>query len=133
MTTESPGNMMVLAVNIVGNRAANGHIFGPRRDREEKAAWNGKLEYLRQGNAGLAAEHPRLRIEVQQFIQASRREKRAVIEQTDIAIASALADRQDLGSRAFGAENRSSNRAVSGRSPGWDSVPRTQIQAGNLP
>ena len=91
--------MMVLAVNVVGDRAANSHIFGARRDRKKEAARNGELEYLGQRNPGLAAEHSRLRIEVQQFVQSPRRKERAMIEQTDIAIAAASADRQYLGGR----------------------------------
>ena len=72
-----------------------------------------KVEYLGQRHPRLTAKDAGFRIEMQQFIHASRRQERAVIEQADVAIAAARADRQYLGSREHpGVENRSSSRGV---------------------
>ena len=48
MPPEGAGHVMVLAVNVVGDRAAHGYIFRPRRYRQKKPARNRKVQNLLQ-------------------------------------------------------------------------------------
>ena len=68
MAAEGSCNMMVFSVNIVGNRTANGHIFGSRRYWKEESPWNREIQYLIQRHPRLTAKDAGFRIEMQQFI-----------------------------------------------------------------
>ena len=86
--------MVVLAVNIVGNRAAEGDILRPGRDRKKEAARHREVKNLRKGDAGLGGEDAGCGIERQQPVHAGCYQQIAAFEQADIAIAAAHAHRQ---------------------------------------
>ena len=92
VAAEGSGDVVVLAVDVVGNCSAQSYIFCSGRDGEEKAAGNGEVEDLREGDAGLGGEEAGLGIEVDQAVHAGREEELAVLEQADIAIAAAHAN-----------------------------------------
>ncbi len=92
VAAEGAGVVVVLAVDVVGDGAAERDVLGARRDRKEEAAWHGEVEDLRQRNAGLRREQASDRVEVQQAIHGRGLEKRAVLEQADVAVASTHAN-----------------------------------------
>ena len=57
MSAKSAGYVMVLSVDVVGNRAADGDKLGARTDRQEPSLRNGKVEYLSEGDASFTAKN----------------------------------------------------------------------------
>ena len=94
VTAEGSGDVVVLAVNVVGDGSAEGHILCSRRDGKKEAARNGEVEDLRQRDAGLGGEQAGLGIEGDQAVHARGHQQVAALEQADIAIAASHADRQ---------------------------------------
>ena len=70
MPAEGPRHVVVLAVNVVGDRAAHRYIFRPRRHRQKEPARNRKIQNLLQRRARLAAQHARRGVEMQQPVHA---------------------------------------------------------------
>ena len=67
-----PATMMVLAVDVVGDGAADGDELRARRHRQEPAARNATREDVGQQHAGLALEHAARRVERDEAIEAAR-------------------------------------------------------------
>ncbi|MCY1250649.1 hypothetical protein D9M72_643070 [compost metagenome] len=57
MVAESAAGVMVLAVNVVGERAADGDESRARRHRKKEAMGNGACENVAKRNARLAGHH----------------------------------------------------------------------------
>ena len=70
MAAEGSGDVVVFAVDVVGNCSAEGYIFCAGRDGEEEAAGDGEVEDLREGDAGFGGEEAGLGIEVDQAVHA---------------------------------------------------------------
>jgi hypothetical protein len=102
VAAESAGEVVILAVDVVGNCAADGYIFGARCDRQEKSSGNRKVKDLLKGDASLAAEHAGGRIEMEEAIHARGLEQRAVLEQADVTVAAPKADGELFCSRSVG-------------------------------
>ena len=94
MAAERAGDVMVLAVDVVGNRATECDVLCSRRDRQKETARNSKVENLRERDAGLCGENARRGIKAEQAVHAGGLDERAVLEQTDVAVAAAHADGQ---------------------------------------
>ena len=62
-------SVVVFAVHIRGNAAAERGKLGPRRNGREKALGQGKADDLREGNTGLRTQQPALRIKVKQVLE----------------------------------------------------------------
>jgi hypothetical protein len=89
VAAEAARPVVVLAVDVVGDRAADGHVLGTGRDRKEPAARNDERENLVQTHAGLAGEQAGGGIERVEAVQTAGGEEDAPLVQTGIAIAAA--------------------------------------------
>src|SRR5580698_11417960 len=85
---------MIFAVNVVGNCATQCHIFCSRRHWEEEASRNGEVQDLRERNACFGGEQTSLRVEFNEAIHPRSQKKIAVLQQTNVAVASTHANRQ---------------------------------------
>ena len=72
MRAEASRTMMVLAVNIGGNRPADAHIAAPRQNGEDPPRRNDELQSSAQRNPRLALQDPRLAIKRKEAIQKPR-------------------------------------------------------------
>ena len=54
---EGTGDVVVLAVNVVGNRSTHGYVFGARAHGQKPPAGHGEIKDLRQRYAGFATQH----------------------------------------------------------------------------
>src|SRR5271168_1192123 len=68
--------MMVLAVDVVGNRSSNSYVFRPRAHGQKPSPRYGKIENLRQGHPSFAAQPAGLGIERDEAIQVRRLQQR---------------------------------------------------------
>ncbi len=96
---------MVLAVHVVGDGAAHGHVLGARRDREEEAAREREVDDLGEQYPGLAAQDAARGIEGNQVIQVARAQQRVAVVQARVAVAAADAvgqERSLVGQRQRG-------------------------------
>ena len=94
VVAERAGDVVVLAVDVVGDGAADGDVLGARGDGEEEAERNGEVEDFRKQNTGFAPQDPRRGVEVEHVVHAARVEQGAVLEQANVAIGAAGAYRQ---------------------------------------
>src|SRR6185369_12954164 len=106
---EGPCAMVVLAVDVVGDGAADRHEPRARRDRKEEAARQREGRDFREQHARLAAQRRGGRIERDEAIEVARAQDGAAVVEARIAIAAARAVRQD---RAAIIGKRQSLRAV---------------------
>jgi hypothetical protein len=90
MTAESAGDMMVLAVDVVGYRPADTHELRPRRRRQEPAVGQREIDDLRQRYACLAADHTGPGIEVEEAAQVARVDEGAAIIGAAIPVTTSL-------------------------------------------
>src|SRR5271170_3698578 len=77
MVPEGSGDVMVFAVNVVGDSATYGDVLGAGGYREEEATRYGEIQYLGQRHSGLAAKNAGLRIEVEKLVETPSREQRS--------------------------------------------------------
>src|SRR5580658_6490364 len=91
------GDVMILAMNVVGDGSANGDVFRSRRYREKKAARDGEIQDFSQSYSRLAAQDTSCRIEGEQAVHAKSLQQHAIFEQADITIAPAGANGQQAG------------------------------------
>ena len=64
VAAEGAGDVVVFAVDVVGDGAAEGDVLGAGGDGEEEAAGDGEVEDLGEGDAGFGGEEAGLGIEV---------------------------------------------------------------------
>ena len=107
VAAEGAGDVVVLAVDVVGDGAAEGDVFGSGRDGQEEAARDGEVEDLRERDAGLGGEKAGLGVEVDQAVHAGGEQQIAVLEQADVAIAAAQSDGQRAVVQAAAAGGKS--------------------------
>ena len=100
VAAEGAGDLVVLAVDIVGDGAAEGDVLGAGSDGKEEAARNSEVEDLRERNAGLGGQDAGLGVEIDQAVHAGGLEQRAVLQQADIAVAATESDRKRAVLRA---------------------------------
>src|SRR6185312_10989990 len=102
---ESSGDMMIFAVDVIGNGAAHGDELGSRKDGKEKASRHCEIENFSEGRTGLAAENSGRGVEVEQAVDTAgesrpaRPQQRSVAEQANVAIAAASAHSQHASRR----------------------------------
>ncbi len=94
VAAEGAGDVVVLAVDVVGDCSAERDVLCAGRDRKEEAARNGEVEDLRERDAGFGGEEAGLGVEAEQAVHAGGDEELAVLEQADVAVAAAHADGQ---------------------------------------
>src|SRR5215467_12460634 len=94
MTAEGSGEVVVLAMNIVGNCSTDSYIFCSGSDGQKESARYGEVEDLSQRDPCLAAQYTRAGVETQKAVHAARLQQRATLQQTDVAIAAPCADGQ---------------------------------------
>ncbi len=93
VAAKGAGGLVVLSVDVVGDRAAERHELGAGGDGEEEAARDGEVEDLCQRHAGLSGE------DAGGGIKRSRTmpvviEQGAVLQQANVAVAASQADGQ---------------------------------------
>ena len=94
MVAERAGGFVVLAVDVVGDGAAERDVLGSRRDGKEEAARDGEVKNLCECDAGFGREDTTVGVERQKAVHRCGLEQRAVFEQADVAIAAAHANGQ---------------------------------------
>ena len=94
MAAEGPGAMMVLAMHVIGDGAANGQEPGSRHGRQDPSGRNREVENSRKLNARLASHRAAVDVEGQETVQVSAFDQRTARVETAVAIASAVAERQ---------------------------------------
>ena len=94
VAAEGSGDVVVLAVDVVGNCSAESYVLRSGRDGQEKAAGNGEVEDLRERDARFGGEEAGLGIEGDQAVHAGGDQEISVLEQADVAVAAAHADRK---------------------------------------
>ena len=86
--------MVVLAVNVIGNRPAQRDIARARCGRQEPAPRHDEAQNVIQGHAGLGPQHTGIRIELDIMIEACGFDQRAVRIEIAVAIGAPQPDRQ---------------------------------------
>lgn len=74
MAPEAAGNMMVLAVHVVRDRAPDGDEARAGHDRQEPAVRHDQIQDVPEENARLASQHAGFPIEGDEAVQASRQQ-----------------------------------------------------------
>src|SRR5207342_3199699 len=90
MVAEAAGGMVVLAVHVVGDRAADGDVAGARRDRHEPALRDHLFEDFAEQDTRFAAKFSRRRIEGDEAVQATRGKQGAAGVEATVAITAAV-------------------------------------------
>jgi len=88
---EGAGAVVVLAMHVVGDRAADRDVARAGNDRKEPAARHGEVEDFGKQHAGLAAQDAGDGIETDETVQAARMQQRAAVVQAAVAVAAAVA------------------------------------------
>ncbi len=116
VAAKGAGDVVVLAVDVVGNGTADGDVFCAGSDGQKEAARDGEIENLGESDAGFTAQDSGLRIEADEAVQPTGdarpagRKEGAVFKQADVSVATAGADGQKPGSRRLWLEgNRPSS------------------------
>ena len=87
MTSKRAGYMVIFSMNVIGNSATDSDEFCARSGGEKPSAWNGEIQNIGETDACFATEQPTLRVEGNQAREACGAEERAVLEQTNVAVA----------------------------------------------
>ncbi len=87
MVAEGAGAVMVLAVDIIGHRPAQGHEAGAGGDRQKPPTRDDQFQDLGQQHAGLGAEHTGIGIKGDEAVQAPRQQDMTAVVEADVAIA----------------------------------------------
>ncbi len=95
MIAEGTAGMVVLAVDIVGKRAANGDKSRTWCHGKKEAVRNGAGQNVAKGNAGFAGHHPCARIEGDYARVSTVVDQHAAIVMAAVAVAAAVAERQE--------------------------------------
>ncbi len=97
MAAKGAGDVMVFAVDVVGNCTADGDVFCAGSHGQKEAARDGEIENLGEGDSGFTAQDSGLRIEADEAVQPTGDarpaggKEGAVFKQADVAIATASA------------------------------------------
>ncbi len=85
--------MMALAVDVSRHGAADGDVARARHDERKESARQEHIDDLRDGDAGLAAQHGAVRIERQHPIEALNVDDAAVLVERGVTVGAARAAR----------------------------------------
>ncbi len=85
---------MIFAVDVIGDRAAEGYVFCAGRDGKKPAARHGEVEDLRERYARFGGQNAAYRVKGKQPVHPSGLDQGAVLEQADVAVAAPHADGQ---------------------------------------
>ena len=97
---EGAGEVVIFAVDVVGNGAAEGDVFRSRGDGEEPAVRDGEVEELGEREAGFGGEDSLLLVKAEQAVHAGGDEEVAALEEAGVAVAAAHADGECTGGHA---------------------------------
>src|SRR5882724_59506 len=92
MRTEGSCPVVVLAVNVVGERPAHRDPPGTRHYRQEPALRHCEGEDIGQRDPGLTAQHAGDFVERDQAIEAGRVEEQAAVVETAVPVAAATGE-----------------------------------------
>ena len=87
-------DVMVLAMDVIRNRAADSHELRSRRDAEKPSARHGHLQNLREQHAAFAREPPRRPVETHESIDSPRVNQQSAVVEAAVAIAAPVPERQ---------------------------------------
>ncbi len=90
MAAEGAAAVVVFAVYVVGNGAANGDKFGAGRDGQEPAARHEQVEDFGQGYACFAAQESCLLVKGDEALEVRKVERYTVFIETTVAIAATI-------------------------------------------
>ena len=102
VTPEGAGPIVVLAVDIVGDRPAKGHELGPRRHGHEPAARHADFEQPPDRKPRLRPHDAGRPVGRDDAIEAAHPEQAAAIVEAHVAIGAAEATRQETTRSGFG-------------------------------
>jgi hypothetical protein len=86
--------VVILAVHVVGDGAAERDVFGAWRDRHEPAARNRHVEDVFEADASLGDEHPGLPVDAHEAIEWLQMHHVIARGQAAVAVAAPIAERQ---------------------------------------
>jgi hypothetical protein len=92
--SERARNMMIFAVDVVGNRSTDGYVFGARAHRQKPAAGHSEVQNLGQRHSSFAAQQTGLLVERDQAIKIWRAQQCPILEQANVAVTASHAHRQ---------------------------------------
>ena len=99
MHAERTGAVMVLAVDIIGDRAAHRHVLGAGQDRKKPAVRDDDGEDLRQGDPGFTAEHAGSGVEGNEAVERGHIEQHTPRVEAAVAIAAPAGERKHGGGK----------------------------------
>ncbi len=88
---EAAGRVMVLAVHVGGDRAADGHLPGARGDRHEPAGRQSRGHQLFQADPGFAGDHAGRRVEAGDPVHRGGADDQAAVVLRRVVVAAAQA------------------------------------------
>jgi hypothetical protein len=91
MGTEASGDVMVLAVYVIGQRATQSDEARARRHSEKPPLRNDDLQNFGQSNSRFCAQQPVDRIESNETVEASREQGIAPVVERHVTVGSAIA------------------------------------------
>ena len=86
--------MVILAVNVVGNRAGHRHRGGPRRHRQEEAVRDRLFEDGMKRDARVAGDNSSSRIEAEDAAAHATVDQGALVIMAAVAVGAAIAEGQ---------------------------------------
>ncbi len=98
MAAEGARNVVILAVHVGRDHAADGDEFGPRRHRGKETAGHKDLEDIGQQDARFAGQHTALWVEIEHVVEARRADRGRRVERA-VAIGPAIAARDHRARR----------------------------------
>ena len=87
VAAQGAGAVVVLAVHVIGDGAAERHVLRAGGDRQEPSLRHDESEDLGQAHARLAAHDPEVAIECQEAVEPPCDEQRAAVVQARVAVA----------------------------------------------
>jgi hypothetical protein len=72
VVAEAPAAMMVLAVDVVGDRSTHGHEPRPGRDRQAPSPLQHSMLDIPEQHTGFAAQNPGIGIELEQSVELAK-------------------------------------------------------------
>ena len=91
---EGAGPVVVLPVDVVRDRPADGHVLGPRNDRNKEAARHEQAEDLAERHPRFAAQAARLGVEGDEPVEPGGPQQLAAVVQAGVAVTASLAIRE---------------------------------------
>ena len=111
MRAEGADILMVLAVHVVRDRAAERDELRARHDRREPAVRHGHAQQPVERQPGLGAQHAALAVERQDAVEQVGDDQPPALVQADIAVGAAHPETQERPALGRGAARASSRKA----------------------